>query len=79
MEIKMRKKPINCTVSDYYVTIMTSGAVVQTTPRARVVSEMEPSLIGVIPKRERLPLWKEMLQHLPITGRLFSHFPGESD
>ena len=73
----MRKKPIKCIVSDYYATIKTSGAVVRPTPRASIVSEMEPHSVGVIPKGQGLPFWKEMLQHLPITGRLFAHFPGE--
>jgi hypothetical protein len=79
MEIQMRPKPIECIVSDYYATITTSGAVVKPTPRASVVSELEPHMVGVIPRHERLPLWKDLLQHLPITGRLFAHFPGESD
>jgi len=73
----MRKKPVKSSVSDYYATVMTSGAVLQPTPQARVVSEMDPNLIGVIPRGEKLPVWKEMLQHLPISGRLFAHFPGE--
>jgi len=73
----MRRKPIKCIVSDYYATVKTSGAVEQTTPRAEVVSELDAHSVGVIPKRDRLPFWKDMLQHLPITGRLFAHFPGE--
>jgi hypothetical protein len=77
MELKMRKTPIKSIVSDYYATIMTSGAVTQPRPRARVVSKIHPDLVGVIPRGEGLPLWKDMLQHLPITGRLFAHFPGE--
>jgi len=71
----MRGKPIKCIVSDYYATMKTSGAVAQTTPRVAVVSELDPHSVGVIPKGEKLPLWKDLLQHLPITGRLFAHFP----
>lgn len=76
MEIKMSRKPTMSTVSDYYAT-MSSGAVVRSTPRVSVVSTMNPALVGVIRKGENLPLWKRMLQHLPIVGRMFAHFPGE--
>ncbi len=58
------------TVSDFYATV-------QPTPRVSVASTMDPALVGVIRQGENLPLWKNMLQHLPITGRLFAHFPGE--
>ena len=77
MEIKMHRKPLKSIVSDYYATMKTSGAVAQTRPRATVVSELDAHSIGVVPKSDRLPLWKDMLQRLPITGRLFAHFPGE--
>jgi hypothetical protein len=77
MELQMRRKPFKCVVSDYYATMKTSGAVGQTTPRATIVSTLEPHMVGVIPKGKRLPLWKNLLQYLPITGRLFAHFPGE--
>ena len=77
MELRMRRKPIRSLVSDYYTTIVTSGAVLQSTPRASIVSTVDPTLIGVIPRGEGLPLWKDMMQHLPIIGRLFAHFPGE--
>lgn len=77
MEIKMRRKPKSCIVSDYYATMTSSGAMVQPTPRASVASNIEAALIGVIPRGENLPRWKNMLQHLPIMGRLFAHFPGE--
>ena len=73
----MRRKPIPAVVSDYYATTMTSGAVAKSTLRARIVSRIDAALVGVIPRGERLPLWKNMLQHLPITGRLFAHFPGK--
>ena len=73
----MRINPIKCIVSDYYATIQASGAVVQPTPRASIISEMDASTICNIPRGERLPLWKEMLQHLPVIGQLFAHFPGE--
>jgi len=73
----MSPNPIKPIVSDYYATIKTSGAVMKPTLRASLVSEMEEHLIGVIPKGEKLPLWLNMLQHLPIVGRLFAHFPGE--
>ena len=73
----MRKKPIPSIVADYYATTMTSGAVAKSTPRASIVSKIDAALVGVIPRGERLPLWKNMLQHLPISGRLFAHFPGE--
>ena len=72
----MRTKPSMATVSDYYAT-MTSGATVRSTPHVSVVSKMDAALVGIIPKGENLPLWKRMLQHLPIMGRLFAHFPGE--
>lgn len=77
VEIQMRRKPKSCIVSDYYATMTASGAVVQPTPRASVVSKIDAALIGVIPRGENLPRWKLMLQHLPIMGRLFAHFPGE--
>jgi hypothetical protein len=73
----MHRKPIRSHVSDYYATIVTSGAVVQPMPRASIVSTIDPALIGVIPRGEGLPVWKGMLQHLPVIGQLFAHFPGE--
>jgi len=76
MQLNMSKKPIKSIVSDYYATTVASGSVVQPTPRVTVVSKMDPYKIGVIPKGERLPLWKEKLQCLPIIGQLFAHFPG---
>ena len=77
MQIQMRRKPMTAIVSDYYATMKTSGGVAQLKPRASVVSVLDAHSVGVIPRGQRLPLWKDMLQHLPITGRLFAHFPGE--
>jgi len=72
MEIKMRKKPTECVVSDYYA----SEKAKEPTLRASVVSALAPDLVGVIRKEESLPWWKDKLQHLPIAGQLFAHFPG---
>lgn len=73
----MRRKPMKAIVSDFYATMKTSGGVAQLKPRASIVSELDAQSVGVVPRDQRLPFWKDMLQHLPITGQLFAHFPGE--
>ena len=72
----MRKKPTPSIVSDHYATTMTSGAVAKSTLRASIVSKIDAALVGVIPKGEQLPFWKDMMQYLPIVGPFFAHSPG---